>query len=190
MKTRVYSIALMIIALAFMSAAGMAAQHEGHGAKKPPPESTKPTGKQGDTQHGSMDMSKMMQEPHHVLAMAYLQNVAGFAKALHHQVQATKTVDADFARAAVAEMRRSFDTMQQHMAEHMKAMPADMQSHTGMMQGMEAHISAIRQSLTALERDIQADAPAASKVSERAAEIIKHIDEMAHPHGGHKGHNL
>ncbi len=33
MKTRIYSIALMIIAPAFMSAAGMAAQHEGHGAK-------------------------------------------------------------------------------------------------------------------------------------------------------------
>jgi hypothetical protein len=77
--------------------------------------------------------------------------------------------------------------MQQHMADHMKSMPADMQSHMGMMmQGMDAHLSAIKQSLTALERETQADMPSASKVSASAGEIVKHIDEMGHSHGDHK----
>jgi hypothetical protein len=155
-----------IFALVFTSAIGAGAQHELQGQMKQP-------------QSGSMDMSKMMQDPHRVLATAYVQNLATFAKALRDQVDSTRSVDGEFARAAVAEMRRSFDSMQQHMADHMKAMPADMSSHMGMMMpGMDAHVSAIKQSLTALERELQADTPSASKVSASAAEIVKHTGEM------------
>ncbi len=161
------------------------AQEHNHGEKKPLAQDAK----KDAHQHGSVDMNKMMQEPHHVLAMAYVENMATFAKALRNQVEATKSVDPDFARAAVGELRRSFDTMQQHLAEHSKTMPADHESHTGAMQEMNAHVSAIRQSLTILERDIEA-ASQASKVSERAAEIIKHIDEMSHSHVVHEGHNM
>lgn len=173
MKNRTISMIVAISALVFTSAIG-AAQHQ-HPAQTDQQKS------------GSMDMSKMMQEPHHVLAMAYVQNLATFAKALRDQVDSTKTVDGEFARAAVAEMRRSFDSMQQHMADHMKAMPADMQSHMGMMmQGMDAHVSAIKQSLAALEREIQADTPSASKVSTSAGEIVKHSGEMGSAPMQHK----
>jgi hypothetical protein len=171
MKTRTISGIVSIFALVFASAIGAVAQHEQHGQMK-------------QSQSGSMDMSKMMQEPHHVLAMAYVQNLATFAKALRDQVDSTKAVDGEFARAAVAEMRRSFDSMQQHMADHMKAMPADISSHMDMshmdmmMQGMDAHVSAIKQSLSALERELQADMPAASKISTSAGEIVKHTGEM------------
>lgn len=169
-----FSTIVSILALVFASVIGATAQHEHHGQVKQPAS-------------GSMDMSKMMQDPHHVLAMAYMQNLATFAKSLRDQVDSAKMVDAEFARAAAAEMRRSFDSMQQHMADHMKSMPAEMQSHMGMMmQGMGAHVSAIKQSLTALEREIQADNPSASKVSASAAEIVKHIDEMGHSHAEHK----
>ena len=41
-----------------------------------------------------------------------------------------------------------------------------------MMRAMNAHVSAIRLSITALEREIEAATPQANKVSERAAEII------------------
>ena len=164
----------------------VSAQEHNHGEKKPPAQDAK----KDAHQHGSADMNKMMQEPHHVLAMAYVENMATFAKALHNQIEATKSVDPDFARAAVGELRRSFDTMQQHLAEHSKSMPADQGSHTGAVQAMNGHVAAIRQSLTMLEREIEATAPQASKVSERAAEIIKHIDEMSHSHGGHEGHNM
>ena len=166
MKSRTVSMIVAIFALVFTSAAGAAQQHQ-HPAQTDQQKS------------GSMDMSKMMQDPHHVLAMAYVQNLATFAKALRDQVDSTKTVDGEFARTAVAEMRRSFDSMQQHMADHMKAMPADMSSHMSMMMpGMDAHVSAIKQSLTALEREIQADTPSASNVSASAGEIVKHTGEM------------
>ena len=188
MKRKAYSIilAFMIMFISAVVAPAQEPQHQ-HGEKKPPAQET---AKKDAQQHGSPDMNKMMQEPHHVLAMAYVENLARFAKALRNQVEATKSVDPDFARAAVGELRRSFDTMQQHLAEHSKAMPADQGSHTGAMQAMNAHISAIRQSLTMLEREIEAASPQASKVSERAAEIIEHIDEMSHSHGEHKGHKM
>lgn len=174
MKTKSISMFVAILMIVLASAIGGAAQHEHHAQ----PTQQKP---------GSMDMSKMMQEPHHVLVMAYMQNLATFAKGLRDQVDSSKTVDGEFARAAVSEMRRSFDAIQQHMADHTKSMPADMQSHMGMMmQGMDTHLSAIKQSLTALEREIQADTPSANKVSASAGEIVNHIDEMGHSHGEHK----
>ena len=174
MKTKSISMFVAILMLMLASAIGAAAQHEHHTQ----PAQQKP---------GSMDMNKMMQEPHHVLAMAYMQNLATFAKGLRDQVDSTNTVDGEFARAAVSEMRRSFDAMQQHVADHMKSVPADMQSHMGMMmQAMDTHLSAIKQSLTSLEREIQADTPSASKVSVSAGEIVKHIEEMGHSHADHK----
>lgn len=184
MKTRLYLVTLSAIALFLMSAAGANAQHEHHGQPKPPAQ----TGKEDSKQSGSMDMSQMMREPNHVLARAYLQNVATFARALRDQVGSAKSVDVDFARAAVAEMRRSFDAMQQRLTEHKKSMPADMQSHMGMMQ--DEHVTQIRQALELLERDVQADAPVASKLTGRADEIIKHIEMMATSHGGHKEHKM
>ena len=188
MRRKVYSIILAIMVMGISAVVAPAQEHQHqHGEKKPPAQDT---AKKDTHEHGSMDMNKMMQEPHHVLAIAYAENLASFAKALRDQVGATKSVDPEFARAAVGELRRSFDTMLQHLAEHTKAMPADQGNHTGAMQAMNAHVSAIRQSLTMLEREIEADTPQASKVSERAAEIIKHIDEMSHSHGGHEGHNM
>jgi hypothetical protein len=134
MKT-VFAAMFSILALVFTSGVEMAAQHEHHGQTNQSPS-------------GSMDKSKVMQEPHHILALAYLQNLATFAKSLRDQVDSTRAVDAEFARAAVTEMRRSVDSMQQQMADHLKSMPADTQSHMGMMmQGMDAHVSAIKQSL-------------------------------------------
>src|ERR1039458_8326523 len=53
-----------------------------------------------------MDMSAMMQEPHHVLAMAYQANLVNFAKALRQKAAEAKPVNPEFARAAVAEMKR------------------------------------------------------------------------------------
>lgn len=187
MKKRTVTSIVMAFALmvGVMNVSAQEHQHQ-HGEKKPPAQEAK----KDAHQHGSMDMSKMMQEPHHVLAMAYAENLATFAKALRDQVEASKSVDPDFARAAVGELRRSFDTMQQHLAEHSKAMPADHEGRMGAMQAMNSHVSAIRQSLTALERESETAAPQASKISERAAEIINHIGEMSNSHGEHTGHNM
>ena len=69
-------------------------------------------------------MAGMSKEPHHVLAMAYHQNLATFAKSLHERTMQASSVNVEFARAAVTEMRRSFDQMKQHHQEHMQAMNA------------------------------------------------------------------
>lgn len=185
MKKRTVTTIPIILAMIFgvMNVEAQDHQHQ-HGETKPPAQSAP----KDAHQHGSMDAGKMMNEPHHLLAMAYAENMARFAKVLEGQVKAANSVDAEFARAAIGELRRSFDTMQQHLGEHSKTAPASQAGHAGMMQAMNAHVSAIRQSLTALGREIDAANPSAARVSERAAEIVRHIDEMSHSHGEHKGH--
>ena len=79
-------------------------------------------------QDAMMDMSEMMQEPHHQLAMAYKQNLENFAKALRDEAAKTATVNPEFARAAVAEMKRSFDLMQQHHQDHIKTIDEKMKA--------------------------------------------------------------
>ena len=176
MKTRMCAIILSIITFAFVSVAGAVAQHEHqHGGQNPPTQGGKP-----------MDMSAMMNDPHHLLAMAYARNISTFAGVLHEQAGKSNSVDADLARAAAAEIRRSFDAMQQHMQELMNGMGGDMQSHMSMMQGADAHVSAIKQHLAALERDVQADTLNAKSIADHAAEIHKHADGMSGMQGGHE----
>ena len=90
-----------------------------------------------------------------MLAMAYHQNLATFAKSLHQQTMQASSVNVEFARAAVTEMRRSFDQMKQHHQEHMQAMNADMQTKmSAMMQQMETHHIELNTQLTALEQEV------------------------------------
>ena len=212
MRREVYSMALSCLVFIFASATAAHAQHEQHGQQKPPAQ----TGGQVNMQHGSTGMSSLFDEPHEALMMAHLQSVATFAKALSGQVEARKAVDAAFAQAAVAEIRRNFDTMQQHLTFYRRIMPADTASHagmqsqaatqshagmqtntqtqshsgmhssTGMAQVSDEHLTEVRQALEFLEREVYSDAPRAGKVSERAAAIVKHIEMMTNSHGGHK----
>ena len=128
---------------------------------------------------GMEGMSSMMGGPHHVLAMAYRDNLATFARALQGQVARSKSVDLDLARPAVAEMRRSFDQMQQHhqaqmtmMAEHAKP------PMSGSMQHMETHVSALSEHLTALEAELSAGTPDPKKVTGHTTEILKQVAGM------------
>ena len=177
MKTKSVSIIVVTSALMFTSAMGAIAQDMPHGQMKHP---------QSDKMDMSMmDMSKMMQEPHHVLAMAYQQNLAAFAKALHEQTAQATSVNVEFASAAVAEMRRSFDQMQQHHQEHMKTMSAEMHAKMGaMMQQMETHRTELNTQLTALEQEVQSATPDAKKVSTLAADVQTHLDAMSKMHDG------
>lgn len=214
MNGKAYPTILMTATLLLAGAVSTRAQHENHGQQKPPAQAGNQGNKRMDMQHGSMSMSKMFDDGHDVLAMAYMQNVAAFARTLRDRVDSTKPVDPDFARVAVAEMRRSFDTMQQHMTEHKRSMPAEMQSHAAMqspagtqspsstqsgagmqshgamMQGEDQHLLELRQTLEHLEREVDSDSPRANKISERTAAIIKHIEMMAMSSGGHKDHKM
>lgn len=141
-----------------------------------------------------LGMAGMMAGPHQALAMAYRDNLATFARALHADVARSKTVNLELARPAVTEMKRSFDQMRQHhqaqmsmMGDQMKSPMSEktskpamggMPSMPEMMQKMETHLTALGEHLAALEGEVQKSAPIPSKVSEHTAEILKHCDGM------------
>lgn len=140
---------------------------------------------------GKMDMSAMKQEPHHVLAMAYRDNLLTFAKALREHAAKATAINPEFSRAAVAEMRRSFDQMHQHHQDHMAAMSEQMKTHMAdMIQQMRTHHTAAGEHLTALESEVQAATPVASKVSEHIAEVLKHCEAMSSMKAGTMDHKM
>jgi hypothetical protein len=190
MKKPSYGVTLATIAATILIVSGAAAiSQQGHSGM--PQSSEQSQGKVPEHQKGMMDMSAMMQEPHHVLAMAYKDNLVNFAKALHHEANQTKPINPEFARTAVAEMRRSFDLMQEHHQDHMKAMDEQMKSHMAdMMKQMDAHHASIGEHLTALEKEVHAAAPDSKGVSEHAAEILKQCDGMSKMHGGMMEHKM
>ncbi|MEP7274080.1 MAG: hypothetical protein ABI882_21460 [Acidobacteriota bacterium] len=152
--------------------------------------STKAHQSQSATQHKkemSHDhmMMGMANEPHHALAMAYHQNLATFAKALHEQTVRASSVNLEFARAAVTEMRRSFDQMKQHHDEHMQTMSTEMHTKmSGMMQQMETHQTELNNQLTMLEQEVQSTTPVPKKVSALAASVSSHLGAMSKMHQG------
>ena len=185
MKTKVISTLLLTLSLGAFSATAIA-QHEGHSTKKAPAKSAP----QGKTPHDHM-MMEMAKEPHHVLAMAYHQNLAAFAKSLHEQTMQASTVNVEFARTAVTEMRRSFDQMKQHHQEHMQTMNADMRTKmSAMMQKMETHHTELSTQLSALEQEVQSATLNAKKVSTLAASIHTHLDAMSKMHQDNKGSKM
>lgn len=213
MNEKTFPPILMTVALLLAGAVSTRAQHE-NGQQKPTAQAVQQGNKKMDMHHGLMNMSTMIDDGSDVLAMAYLQRLTAFARSLKDRVDPSKSVDADFARAVVAEMRRSFDTMQQHLTIYQRSMPAEMQSHVGMqsnsdmqsasgtqpgaamqshgamMQGADQHLLELRQALELLEREVDSNSPRANRISERAAEIIKHIEMMDMSSAGHKDHKM
>ena len=144
---------------------------------------TSPPGKMPQHQEAMQGMSGMMGGSHHVLAMAYRDNLATFAKALQGQVVHSKTVDLDLARPAVAEMRRSFDQLQQHHQAQMEMMTMMGDSAKApvarTMQHMDTHLTALGEHLTALEAEVNGSAPDPKKVSDHTAEILRQCAGMS-----------
>ena len=167
--TKAIPMILMALSLGAFGAIVTAAEHKGH---------------------STMSM-EMAHEPHHVLAMAYHQNLATFAKALHGQIEGASSVNLEFARATVAEMRRSFDQMKQHRQACMQAMSAEMQAKMkGKMEQMEPHQNQLNDQLTALEQEVQSAAPDPKKVSTLASNVLTHLDAMSQMHPGSRGKKM
>ena len=140
---------------------------------------------------GMQGMSGMMEGPHHVLAMAYRDNLATFARALRAQVTQSKTVNLDLARPAVAEMRRSFDQMKQHHQAQMATMGDQPKpAMAGTMQQMDTRIAALSEHLAALQSEVNAITPDPKKVSEHTTEILKQCAGMSAMHGKAKPHQM
>lgn len=183
MKTKVISTILMALSLGAFNAMATTAQ-----TKKVPSQSATQGKKELPHDHIMMEMSK---EPHHTLAMAYHQNLATFAKALHEQTTGASFVNVEFARAAVAGMRGSFDQMKLHHQAHMQTMSAEMHTKMGdMMKQMDTHQTELNTQLTALEQEVQATTPDAKKVSTLAASVHTHLDAMSKMNQGSQGSKM
>ena len=184
MKKLSYVVTLAAIAATILIVTAVAATSQ----QKP---GEMPHGKMSQHQQGMMDMSAMRQEPHHLLAMAYKDNLVNFAKALRHQAAAATTVNPEFARPAVAEMKRSFDQMQQHHQDHMKTMDEKMKAQMAdMMKQMDAHHLAIQEFLAALDKEVHTSAPDSKSISKYVTELLKHCDGMSKMHGGAMDHKM
>jgi cytochrome c556 len=170
MTTRASTTVLAVIALMLFPAVGAMAQEEHR----------QDTQKPMQQDMSKMDMPAMMNEPHHALAMAYMQNIGTFAKTLHTQAEGSSPLDAEFARAAVAEIRRSLDSIEEHHGEHMKTMSAEMRSHMAtMMKDMEMHRTMLKDAVSALEKDVTADHLDSKQIAADSDDILKHLDEMS-----------
>ena len=180
MKTKIISTISMALLLAAFSTITAIAQHEGHSTKAVKSQSDKQGKKEMSHDHMMMDMAK---EPHHILAMAYHQNLATFTKALRDQALGASPLNAEFARAAVAEIRRNFDKMEEHHQEHMKTMSEDMRSKMAtMMKEMGLHRSMLKDAVAALEADVQAEKLDSKQVAADSVKALMHLDAMSKMH--------
>lgn len=175
-NTRICTISLAIISMLIPVTRTVA-------ATGPQEQGGMPQSKMAKNQDGMMDMSAMMQEPHHQLAMAYKQNLENFAKALRDEAAKTTAVNPEFARAAVAEMKRSFNLTQQHHQDHVKTIDDKMKAHmSDMMKQMETQDVAIREALAGLDKEVQNSAPDSKAISQYVDVILKNCD-MSKMHG-------
>lgn len=130
------------------------------------------------------EMSTMMQSPHHMLMMAHMKSMSEFAKTLRDQAVKPNSLDVEFARAAVAELRHNLDAMDAIHQKHMQAMSAEMQSKMQMMKKMDNYRAMLKDQVSALENDVRADTPDSKQVAAHANALLKHIGMMSKMHGG------
>jgi hypothetical protein len=129
--------------------------------------------------HSHEDRPMMGKEPHHVLAMAYHQNLLVFAKALQDETDRAGYVEVEFARAAEKEMRRSLAEMKLHHQGHVLTMNGAMQEQMNeMKKKMEKHNTELITMLDALEKEVNMEKPDAKRVSTMAANFYTHCSAM------------
>jgi hypothetical protein len=188
MNTSRYKTVLPAIALMVMSAGISLAQiglQQDKGDKKVSPLPTKKGQKYLDQEMVKSEMSGRANEPHYVMAMAYLQSLGTFAKALGDQASGDSQLSADFARAAVNEMNRSLDKAEEHHREHLKTVSPDVRSRlTITMKEMDSKRAKLSDAVNALEKDVQNYTLDAKQIAADSAVILKHLDELSKRHSG------
>jgi hypothetical protein len=141
---------------------------------------------QGHKQHKqmkggmTMDMSAMKSSPDHKLMMAYMMDMLQFARLLRNQALTPKGPAAEFARAAVAELRHDLDAMESIHQKHMDAMTNEMKAKMAMMmENMGKGQAMVKEHVIALETAVQADKPDAKEVAMHANDLVKHFGMMS-----------
>ena len=133
------------------------------------------------------EMSMMMKSPHHLLMTAHMKSMSEFANALRDQAVKPEPLDVEFARAAVAELRHSLDAMEAIHQKHMETMSADMKSKMQtMMDKMDKDRAMVKDQVSALETDVQADKPDSKQVAAHSNALLKHFAMMSKMHSGSK----
>jgi hypothetical protein len=133
------------------------------------------------------EMSEMMQSPHHMLMTAHMKGMSEFARVLRDQAVKSEALDVEFARAAVAELRHDLDAMEAIHEKHMQTMSAEMKAKMQMMmEKMDKDRSMVKDQVSALETDVQADTPDSAQVAAHANALLKHLGMMSSMHGGSK----
>jgi len=171
MKTNVTSTILITVSLVAFAATAVNAQstYPGVGTPKPTPATATTT----------QNTKVMVSEPNYVLATAYNESMVAFADALNGQTVGGGAVDVDFARAAVDEMRRSFDQMKKYNEAYMKTISAEVRAQsTATMQTLETQRADLNAQLTSLETEVKLDKPDAKKVATLAASVHTQLDAM------------
>lgn len=118
----------------------------------------------------AIDLQNITREPQHILAMAYKDNLSTFAKTLRRPAGQSTVVNSIMTRAAVAEMRRSFDLMTQLFQSHMSYDMDTLISPTQLR--MNTKIATIGYLLEELEREVSYNALDARRISEMTEKII------------------
>jgi hypothetical protein len=146
----------------------------------------------------SAEMSKMMKSPHHMLMTAHMKTMSEFARTLRDQAVKPEALDVEFARAAVGELRHNLDAIEAIHQKHMQAMSAEMKAKMEamsaemkskmqmMMEKMDKDRAKLKDQVSALETDVQADKPDSKQVTADSNALIKHLGMMSKMNGGSK----
>jgi hypothetical protein len=141
------------------------------------------------------EMSMMMKSPHHMLITAHLKSMFQFAWALRAQAVKPEALEAEFARAAVAELRHNLDAIEAVHQQHMQAMSTEMKSKMEtmsaemkskmrmMMEKMEKDRATLKNQVSALETEVQASTPDNKQVMADTNALLKHLDMMSKMNG-------
>jgi polyhydroxyalkanoate synthesis regulator phasin len=187
MKMSTYRTILPILVLMVMSAATSLAQSEHQHESSDKKASALPA-KKGqlflDQEMLKMEASGRKNEPHYVMAMAHLQTIGTFAKALRDQASGDGQLSADFARAAVDEINRSLDKAKEHHQEHLKTIATPIRLKlAAMVKEMDAQTAKLNDAVDALEKDVQNYTLDTKQIAADSAAILKHLDELAKMYG-------
>lgn len=202
MRKRKLSPIVLWIVLSPLGVSRLAAQHQ-HEHQQSQPQSRHQHQQQqqkqapaGERKEGGIDQQGVSQTPHpmqrahRLLAAAYAQNLGVFAKALQTYANSTASLDHEFLFTVVAEMNRSFDTMQQHLQEYQKTLGATAAAKNPMTQSSEAQMAEVRQHLLALGRDLEYGNLVAAKTAKHGTAIFRLAYEISaqsqtQEHGSH-----
>jgi hypothetical protein len=184
MKRNSHKTTLAVFALTLLSAVYAAAQTDQQ--PQPGKEASDQTSKktQGGMNHrmSDTDMSGRLDEPHHVLAMAYKENVARFGKALQDQARGG-ALSSDFARAAVSEMSRSLDQSDEHHAAYVKTMSGDTRlKMASILNEISARSSKLREAFRILEKDVGEYTLNSKQIVTDTGAILQRLEDMPKMH--------